>query len=280
MGPRQVKAYRAGPHKSDARDAAAVAEAASRPAVKAIRVKSEAAQAVQALARVRARRTRQLTATSNQLRGLLAEFGLIAPKGRGALLKAVAAFKEAGALPEPVRVLIEELAAEVLAQARALVEADKALARRVGEDEAALRLMSIPFIGPVNAAGLSVALTAPGDFKDGRAFAACQGLAPRQDQSGERDRKTGIPRQCANDTRANLVCAAQALLTAVGRMEREPEDPFLAWARALKARKPRNVAAVAVAAKLARIAWSVAAGGAPYAPRRTQAQLEAARPAA
>lgn len=267
MAPREVKPYRAGPHKSDARDAAAIAEATSRPKVKALRVKSEAAQLVQALARIRRRRMRQLVQTSNQLRGLLLEFGLVAPKGRGRLLKAVTALKESGTLPERIRPFVEELVAEIAHQAAALAEATRTLEAHVAEDETCSLLTSIPFIGPVNAAALSVALNKPADFKDARAFAAHLGFVPRQNRSGESDRTKGIVRQCANDTRVNLVCAAQSLLTAVGRMQEEPEDRFLAWARRIKARKHRNLAAVAVAAKLARIAWTVADRGEPYVPR-------------
>jgi transposase len=267
MAPREVKPYRAGPHKSDARDAEACAEAGSRPRVKAVRVKSEAAQRVQALSRIRTRRVRQLVQTANQLRGLLAEFGLVAPKGRGRLLKAVAGFRASGALPEPIRPFVEDLLAEVESQMTAVAEATKTLEAEVGKDEAAALFLSVPFLGPINAAALSVALVVPSDFRDGRAFAAHLGFVPRQDKSGESDRTKGIVRQSANDLRACLVCAAQSLLTRVGRLEEEPKDRFLAWARRLKARKPRNLAAAAVAGKLARIAWSVAASGRPYAPR-------------
>jgi len=268
MAPRQVKPYRAGPHKSDARDAAAIAEAAARPQVKAVRIKSEAAQACQALSRIRARRMRQLVQTSNQLRGLLYEFGLIAPKGRGRLLKTVARLEASGALPERIRPFVLDLAAEIERRMAALAEATKTLNAQVEQDAAAGLFLSIPAIGPINAASLSVALEAPSDFKDARAFAAQLGLVPRQDKSGQSDRMRGIVRQRANQTRMHLVLAAHSLITAVKRRKEPPADPFLAWARRIAERKHRNAAAVAVAAKLARIAWAVAAKGEPYAPRR------------
>lgn len=267
MAPRQVKPYRASPHKSDARDAAAIAEAAGRGGVKAVRVKSEAAQACQALTRIRTRRMRQLVQTANQLRGLLYEFGLIAPKGRGRLLKTVAALEASGALPERIRLFVLDLAAEIEQQTAMLAQATKTLTARLEQDPAAKRFTSIPAIGPINAASLSVALQAPSDFKDARAFAAQLGLVPRQDKSGESNRCRGIVRQRANETRMHLVLAAQSLITAVKRRKEPPADPFLAWARRISERKHRNVAAVAVAAKLARIAWAVAAKGEPYAPR-------------
>jgi transposase len=267
MAPRTVKAYRAGAHKSDARDAAAIAEAASRAHVKAVRVKSEAAQAAQALARVRTRRLRQLVASANQLRGLIMEFGLVAPKGRSRLIETVERLEAEGALPGPIRALALDLCAESGRQSAALAQTTKTLETQVAQDPDAAVLLSIPAIGPINAAALSVALAAPADFKDGRAFAAQLGLVPRQAQSAESDRLEGIVRQRANDTRANLICAAQSLLIQVGRLKTPPRDRFLAWAQRIGARKHRNLAAVAVAAKLARIAYAVAASGNPYIAR-------------
>lgn len=267
MAPRPVRAYRQGAHKSDARDAAAVAEATSRPQVKAVRIKGEAAQACQALSRIRTRRMRQLVQTSNQLRGLLYEFGFIAPKGRGRLLKTVARLEASGALGERIRPFVLDLAAEIERQMAALGEATKTLHAQVEQDAAARLFMSIPAIGPINAASLSVALEAPSDFANARAFAAQLGLVPRQDKSGQSERMRGIVRQRANQTRMQLALAAQSLITAVKRSKEPPADPFLAWARRIAERKHRNVAAIAVAAKLARIAWAVAAKGEPYAPR-------------
>lgn len=270
MAPLSVKAYRAGAHKSDARDAQAIAEAASRAHVKAVSLKSEAAQASQALTRVRTRRLRQLVATANQLRGLIMEFGVIAPKGRRRLIETVERLDAEAALPSPIRALARELCAEIAHNSAVLAQTTKTLKTQVTADEGARLFLSIPCIGPINAAALSVALAAPGDFKDGRAFAAQLGLVPRQNQSGDKDRQGPIVRQTANDARANLVCAAQSLITQVSRLETEPGDRFLAWAKRISARKHRNLAAVAVAARLARIAHSVAASGTAYTPRTAQ----------
>ena len=269
MAPRAVKAYRAGPHKSDARDAQAIAEAASRAHVKAVSLKSEAAQATQALARVRTRRLRQLVATANQLRGLMLEFGLIAPKGRSRLMATVERLDAEGALPPAIRALALDLVAEIARQSAALAQTTKTLQTQVAQDENAALFLSIPCIGPINAAALSVALAAPSDFKDARAFAAQLGLVPRQNQSGEKDRRAGVVRQTANDARANLVCAAQSLITQVARLKHPPSDRFLAWVGRIAERKHRNLAAVAIAAKLARIAYSVAASGTAYVARAT-----------
>jgi len=110
MAPKPVKAYRQGVHKNDARDARAIAEAASRSHVAAVRVKSERSQSVQALVRIRTRRVRQMVQTANQLRGLLNEFGIVLPRGHSRMLAAIAKFKEAGAIPAEAAPLVEALA--------------------------------------------------------------------------------------------------------------------------------------------------------------------------
>lgn len=266
MAPRPVQAYRQGVHKNDARDARAIAEAASRSHVAPVRVKSEGAQLVQALVRVRTRRLRQLVQTANQLRGILNEYGVIAPKGRRKLLACLDALAATNAVPAGLAPLAAELRAEMLAQEKAAAAAGASLCAHVKADETCVRLMTVPGIGPINAATLSVALAAPQDFGQGRAFAAHLGLVPRQSSSAGKERKAGIVKQTANDTRVHLVLAAQSLITAAKRRKTPPDDPLYAFALNIAARKHRNVAAVAVAAKLSRIAWAVAAGGGVYAP--------------
>lgn len=267
MAPRPVKAYRQGVHKNDARDARAIAEAASRPHVAAVRVKSERSQMVQALVRIRTRRIRQMVQTANQLRGLLNEFGIVLPKGHGRMLAAIAGLRTAGAIAEEIVPFIESLCGELTEQGHAVNQASEALLARVNEEESCHRLMTIPHIGPINAASLSVALEMPSEFANGRAFAAQLCLVPRQSRSAEREKLSGIARQSANETRRHLVLAAQTLLTRLQRMKELPDDQFLRWAHKLLEHKNRNVAAVAVAARLARIAWAVQARNRNYTPR-------------
>ncbi len=267
MAPKPVKAYRQGVHKNDARDARAIAEAASRPHVAAVRVKSEQSQMVQALIRIRTRRVRQVVQTANQLRGLLNEFGIVLPKGHGRMLAAVAKLRTAAAIPEMITPLIDGLCHELAEQSRAVGAASDALLAKVREEESCMRLMSIPNIGPINAASLSVALEIPSVFANGRAFAAQLCLVPRQSRSAESQKLSGIAKQSANETRTHLVLAAQSLLTRLKRMKELPDDEFLRWAHSLLGRKNRNIAAVAVAAKLARIAWAVQATNREYRPR-------------
>lgn len=199
------------------------------------------------------------------------EFGLIAPKGRARLIAAVATMKADKAPPEASAPVIDDLLAEIARQAAAFAAATKTLVARVKDDETGMRLMTIPAIGPINAATLSVALEAPQDFDRGRAFAAHLGLVPRQIMSAGKERKAGVIRQRGNQTRVHLVLAAQSLITAVRRRKEPPTDKFLLWAHTLSQRKHRNVAAVAAAGKLSRIAFAVTAGRVDYAPRSANA---------
>jgi transposase len=267
MAPKSVKAYRLGAHKNDDRDARACAEAASRHYVASVRVKSEGSQAMQALVRIRTRRLRQMVQTANQLRGLLNEFGIIVPKGRRRMLDAIARLRGEGSLPAEVVGFVESMCHELLEQDRSAKEATEELSARVKAEESCMRLMTVPNLGPINAASLSVALEIPSEFGNARAFAAYLRLVPRQSKSAERETMLGVGRQNANETRRHLVLAAQSLFNRLARMKELPNDRFLLWAHALLQRKKRNIAAVAVAARLARIAWAVAAKEQPYRPR-------------
>jgi transposase len=283
MAANAVRAYRAGVHKSDRRDARAVAEATSRSQVAAVRVKSEAAQATQALMRVRERRIRQRVQTTNQLRGLLNEFGIVLPKGQAVLLarlSEVMAGAPFAALPALVQELVERLREEIIEQADKVKPcpwleqgaAEAMLIQAVKADASCRLLMSIPNIGPINAAALSVALEAPGVFARGRAFAAYLRLVPRQQASAESSALHGIGQMRACEMRSYLVLAAQSLLIRANRLKQPPQDRLLIWAGRLLRRKTRNVAVVAVAAKLARIAWAVMAHNQPYRLRSVGAQ--------
>ena len=269
MSPVAVKAYIVGGHKSDARDARAIAEAATRAHVSSVRIKSVAAQGLQALVRVRDRQTRQRTQIVNQLRALLAEFGFVAPKGHGKLLmtyRNLALSGSLGGLPDEVFELFETLYDEAVcvnARIDALTVRLKAAARR---DERCALAMTVPHIGPINAALCGAMLEAPDDFANGRAFAACLGLVPRQHASGEKSALRAITKHGNKQLRRNLVLAAQTLLiqaqkdASAGRAL----DRVQGWALSLLARKHRNVAVTAVAARLARIVWAVLAHGNVY----------------
>jgi transposase len=164
MAPKAVKAYREGPHKNDGRDAHAAAEAASRAQVRAVRVKSAAAQAVQALVRVRLLQIKQMVQTGNQLRGILAEFGIVMPKGHQRLREAITRLGDDPVyrrLPSHLRAAVDGLRGQLGAQVERVKQATDALAQATKDDPSCELLRSVPALGPINAAGLSVALEAP-----------------------------------------------------------------------------------------------------------------------
>ena len=283
MAPRAVAAHRQGVHKNDRRDARAIADAARNRQIRAVPIKSEAAQTVQALMRVRERRIRQLGQTANQLRGVLGEFGVVLPKGRGRMVRRLAQLRAAGELdrlPAAIAELADALVAEIAEHAAKEKTATAALTKAIAEDATCALLTTIPNIGPINAAALSVALETPRAFANGRAFASSLRLVPRQHASAEKNKLRGIGAQRRCEVRRYLVLAAQSLLTRLGRMKQPPQDPMLAWAQRLLRSKRRNVAAVALAGKLARVAWAVLDKNRPYCPRPPAAARPALQPGA
>jgi transposase len=274
MAPKAVRAYREGPHKNDGRDAHAAAEAAPRASIRAVRIKSEVAQAVQCLMRVRTLQIKQMVQTGNQLRGLLNEFGIVLPRGYKRLRDSLAGMQDDPAytrLPQSLRRAAEGLCTQLTEQVERVKQATDAVAEATKDDPSCVQLRSVPGFGPINAAGLSVALEAPQAYRNARAFTAALRLVPRQWQSADKQQLLGIAPECANDTRRHLVLAGQSLLTMVARMKQPPTDPFLLWVDRIRQRKNRNVAAVAVAAKLARIAWALMAKDTFYRPRTVTA---------
>jgi hypothetical protein len=196
------------------------------------------------------------------------------PRGHHRLQQAIIALSEDAhyqRLPPELREAIVGLRAQLAEQVERVRLATAALAQATRADPACELLRSVPGLGPINVAGLSVALEAPQSNRNARAFAASLRLVPRQWQSADKLQLRGIAKQGANDIRGNLVLAGQSLLTMIERRQEPPQDRLLIWAHRLLRRKQRNVAAVAVAAKLARIAriaWAVLAKGEAYRPRQ------------
>jgi transposase len=252
MPPQYVKAY-VRRQKNDAADAAAICEAVTRPSMRFVPIKSETQQAALTLHRVRDLLQRQRTMLINALRGHLAEFGVVAPQGprHVAQLAGLVRDESAGRVPEPARrvllVLVEQL--EELA-GRLAALAGELLARHRASP-ASRRLATIPGIGPVTASTLAATVADPAAFRSGREFAAWLGLVPRQNSSGGKARLGRISKRGGRDLRRLLITGAQALLRWPRAVDANP------WLKALLARRPRLVAAVALANKLARIAWAV-----------------------
>ena len=186
--------------KNDAADAEAIAEAASRPTMRFVAVKTETQQAAATAFRTRDMFVRQRTQTINALRGHLAEHGVIAPAGLAHLGRLAALIEgEEGVLPAPVVALARVLLEQIEALSARIDALEKELRARLRQDETAARLMTIPGVGPICAAALTTFAPPPGTFAKGRDFAAWVGLTPRQHSSGGKERlgktsKMGEPR--------------------------------------------------------------------------------------
>jgi transposase len=269
IAPYVAKAYRDPACKDDRRDARAIAEAGGRRHARPVPVKTEAAQALQSLDRIAALYARQRTQLGNTLRGLLAEFGLVLPKGPAQLKQRFPALMISplwAALPAPLKDSLSELFGRFVAVGEQLAAAKKRLIEVAAGDPRTRLLSSVPGIGPLTAAGFVAAVGDAARFASGRDLAAWLGLTPKLYQSGGTRLLLGISKRGNERLRSLFVLGAQSMLRRYGE-GRHLDDPLARWARALLKRKPRNVVAVALANKLARIAWRVDRGGRPYQPR-------------
>jgi len=266
LSARMVKAFVSG-NKNDAADARAIWTAVQQPGIKAVAVKSEGQQAVLALHRMRAQLVKFRTAQVNGLRGLLAEYGEVLPQGRAGIRRDVPGALERVAERLPA-MLIETLR-EQYARVGELDEQVQRIERRLQQwhrqDEASRRLAEIPGVGVL---GATAALATIGDakvFRSGREFAAWLGLVPRQSGTGGRVRLLGISKRGDPYLRTVLIHGARAVMT---HSKAPPE-----WARQVAERRPKNVAIVALANKMARTIWALLAHQREYEP------LYASRPA-
>jgi transposase len=249
--PRYVKAY-VRRNKTDAADAAALCEAVRRVGVPVVAIKSEAQQAVLVLHRVRELLVRQRTMAANALRGHLAEFGMVAAQGQAGLRKLMAGLGEAG-LPEEARFALELAAAQWHELNQRIVALERRITAWHRGNQMSRRLASIPGIGPLTASALAASVGDPQAFKTGRHFAAWLGLTPREWSSGLKRRQGRISKRGDGYLRRLLILGAHAVMRQAGRPA-APDDP---WLSGLRRRRPSAVAAVALANKMARIAWAV-----------------------
>jgi transposase len=261
MPPAYVKPYvKRG--KTDAADAEAICEAVTRPTMRFVGVKSCEQQAALSIHRARDLLVKQRTQLVNMMRGLLAEFGIDIPQGlERALLLARQVVD--GATPDvPVEAarIVGMLSQQALDTHAQLREIDRALVVLQRNDDMARRLATIPGIGPVGATALAAAVADPGQFRSGRQFAAWLGLTPLQNSSGGKQKLGRISKMGDKYLRKLLVIGATSLVL---RARHKPETvhPRLAD---LLARKPVRVATVAMANKMARIAWAIMTRGEVY----------------
>lgn len=264
--PAYVKPYVKRGRKNDATDAEAICEAMQRPHIQVVPVKTEEQQAALSLHRVRSLLMTQRTMLGNALRAHFGEFGITVPQGDAGLGKLVvqALDAEDRSLPQAARDALAMLAAQWRETDVKIAALDRKILAGHRADAASVRVATIPGIGPLTASALVAAIGDPARFKTGRHFAAWLGLVPKQNSSGGKDRLGGITKMGDRHLRSLLVIGATAVL----RHRQKEKDTWLAK---LRARKSARQVTVALANKMARIAWALLAKGGVYREPTAQA---------
>jgi transposase len=258
MSPEYVRPY-VKAQKNDDRDAEAIAEAATRPTMRFVELKSETQLDMQSLHRARDRLIGERTALINQLRAILLERGIIMPQGRRKLelhLDTRLA-GETVALSTRTRLLVDDLRLEWRELDRRIEVFDAEFAAQARTDETARLLTTIPGIGPLNATALAAAIGNAQTFQRGRDLAAWLGLVPKQMTTGGKPKLLGINKRGNGYLRKMLIHGARAALPPLST----GETPMGGWLRGLLARAHVNTVVVALAAKLARIICAVLHSG-------------------
>jgi len=260
MPARDVKAY-VKRNKNDAADAAAICEAVRRPTMRFVGVKSAEQQGRLMQHRTRDLLLRQRTQLINALRGHMGELGMVAAQGREGL-KTLLAIVAKGAdehLPVDARASLIVLATQLEALQTMIRAIEKRIVAQHRASEASKRLATIPGIGVLGASAITATVTDPSAFRSGRDFAAWIGLVPRQDSTGGKQKLGPISKQGDRYLRRLLVIGAHSVLR---RAKQSPQN--YPWLTQLLARRPFKVVAVALANKMARVAWALLARGGTY----------------
>lgn len=268
MAPQFVKPY-VKSNKTDRNDAAAICEAMSRPSMRFVEVKSVEQQDIQAVHRVRAELVAQRTSKANQVRGLIGEYGLVAPIGLGALRRALPGWLEdaENGLSERFRRLLAGLADDLRLLDDRIADLDDEVASIANTDPAVQRLLELRGVGPITATALVAALGTGEAFRRGRDFSVSLGLTPRQHSSGGRERLLGISKRGDAYLRQLLIHGARSVI----RTACDKDDSLSRWLQKLLTRKHTNVVAVALASKTARMAWALLRYDVAYEPPRAAA---------
>ena len=259
--PQFVKPY-VKSHKNDANDAEAICEAVGRPNMRFVAIKTVAQQDLQAVHRIRGELVKSRTAKVNQIRGLLAEYGEIVPARIESIRRAIPELQEdaTNGLTPLFRRLLEGLRLDLVELDRRVGELDQEIAVAAQEDPVARRLQTVPGIGPITATALVAAVGDGRQFKRGRDLAAWLGLTPGQHSSGGKDHLLGISKRGDSYLRTLLIHGSRSVLKGAGNKS----DPRSRWIAGVAARRHKNVAAVALANKNARIVWALLTRGEDY----------------
>jgi transposase len=263
IGPQFVKPY-VKTNKNDATDAEAICEAASRPSMRFVAVKSLAQQDVQAVHRVRQQLVQARTALVNQVRGLLAEYGIVIAQGVAHSRRVLPLILEDrdNRLSGVMRELLAEIGERLKFIEDRLRQYDLRIQRLFRQDERCWRLAKVEGVGPLVATALVAAVGNAAEFKSGRELAAYLGLVPRHRASGSHTVLLGISKRGDRYMRTLLVHGARSAMRTIERRHTARG----VWAGRLKLRRGSNVAAVALANKNARVRWALLTKGETYRP--------------
>lgn len=263
IAPQYVKPYVKG-NKNDYNDAEAIAEAAQRPSMRFVPIKSVEQQDVQNFHRQRERIKKERTALVNQVRGLLAEYGVVINKGVAAVRRDLPDILEdaENGLTSHSRALFAELLDELRAIDQRFTDCEERIKALNKENDVCRRLDDVLGIGPITASAVYAAAGNGQDFVNGRHFSAWLGLVPGQHSSGGKAVLLGISKRGNAYLRTLFIHGARAVL----QHSANKTDRFSRWAQSLLARRGHNKACVAVANKMARIAWVIMAKGETYQP--------------
>lgn len=269
MAPAFVQPYRKS-GKNDANDAEAICEAVQRPAMRFVAVKTAEQQSTLVLHRLRQQQMRDRVALINQLRGLLAEFGVIVRQGPRHLRSTLPEILEdaSNALPAPTRRAMARMRDHLLDIEDVIDDLDDQIEQQLAVDANAQRLMSIPGVGPLTASAAAAMVGNASAFRNGRQFAAWAGLVPRQNSSGGKRQLGSITKKGDPYLRTLLVHSARAFYVRA----KNSRDPRAAWVLRLAETKGAAVAIVALAAKHARIIWAMLHQQRAFDPQRAAAR--------
>ena len=261
MAPKFVKPY-VKTNKNDARDAEAICEALLRPSMRFVAVKSPEQQGLLGLHRLRRGLIDARTALVNQLRGLLAEFGVVVATGRQRFEQALPRLiqDEANEVPGLLRESLEPMRGQLLSLNARIAELEARIGAWHRQNEASRRAAEVPGVGVLTASAAVATIGDPRVFDSGRGFAAWLGITPAQHSSGGKQRLLGISKRGDASLRTLFIHGARSVI----RAHRPGTN---AWLDGLLARRPKNVATVALAHRNARIVWALLASGQRYAPR-------------
>jgi transposase len=261
MPPAYVKPY-VKRQKNDATDAEAICEAVSRPNMRFVETKTAEQQSCLMLHRTRHLFIRQQTAVINSIRAHLAEFGIVAPVGRHGVEQLLSIVADANdkRLPEAARTCVAALGAHLQMLKAQILQFDRLITAWHRSSEVSKRLDAIPGVGPALATALVVSVPDPKAFRSGRDFSAWIGLVPKQNSSGGKDKLGNISKRGDRYLRSLFTTGALAVI----RYAKIHGTTHRPWLTALLARRPTKVAAIALANKLARMAWAMMARGEQY----------------